>query len=490
MLAKPDGDQLLRQAIESASEWQPPHYEDETDAPHIFSPTGQTETANARRLVTTHGDDIRYVDQWGKWLVWDGRRWAIDQQRTMDAFAKGVAGRLWQEAALAAPGTEDKGLLTMLGYCKASNKATGISAMIALARSEHGVPILPSQLDQFPWLLNVLNGTLDLRTQQLKAHDRRDYITKCCPVEYRPNADCPQWLAFLNRIMDSNSKLLTYIRRLVGYCLTGETTEHVLPFLHGDGANGKSTFVNTILSLLGEDYAIKAPPDLLLAKKSAHPTELTDLHGRRFVACIEAEDGRRMAESLVKELTGGDRIRARGMRENFWEFQPTHKIWLVANYKPVIRGQDYGIWRRVKLIPFNVIIPDDEQDKQLPAKLLKELPGILNWALAGCQEWQSIGLKEPTEVTAATNEYKEEMDEVGRFIAESCDVREDRQVGATDIYNAFLAWGGNKHITQHRFGAELRKRGFDNSGRLTAGPNRGRKMWRGIGLLAGENCQE
>ncbi|MEO8495520.1 MAG: phage/plasmid primase, P4 family [Planctomycetota bacterium] len=218
---------------------------------------------------------------------------------------------------------------------------------------------------------------------ELRRHDIDDSITKLSKVQYDPKADCPTWREFLDRIMAGNSELIAYLRRLVGYCLTGCTTEQVLPLLYGTGANGKSVFLNTVQALQGRDYAIKAAPDLLLAKKGAHPTELADLHGKRFVACIESDDGRRLAESLVKELTGGDSIRARRMREDFWEFAPTHKIWLATNHKSTVRGTDHGIWHRVKLIPFTVTIPDDEQDKELPNKLLAELPGILTWALLG-----------------------------------------------------------------------------------------------------------
>jgi P4 family phage/plasmid primase-like protien len=244
----------------------------------------------------------------------------------------------------------------MDAFCKASNSEHGLRAMLALARSEPGIPILPGELDGDPWLLNVLNGTIDLRTGTLRPHDREDRITKLADVRFDSEADCPVWIGFLQEVLP-DPDLREFVRRLVGYRLTGSTQEHVLPFLFGVGANGKSTFLNTIQSLLGITYAIKAPADLLLAMRNeSHPTELADLFGKRLVCCNEAEDGRRLAESLVKELTGGDKIRARRMREDFWEFSPTHKIWLAANHKPSVRGTDHGIWRRIKLIPFTVTI--------------------------------------------------------------------------------------------------------------------------------------
>ena len=194
------------------------------------------------------------------------------------------------------------------------------------------------------------------------------------------------------------------MQRLAGYALTGDTSEHVLPFLYGTGANGKTTLINALMQTLG-DYAQLAAPDLLLAKRGAHPTELADLFGMRFVASASVEDGRRLAESLAKQLTGGDRVKARRMREDFWEFEPTHKIFLAANHKPIVRGTDHGIWRRVKLVPFTVTVPAEEQDKRLAEKLTAEAAGILAWAVRGCLDWQSDGLGEPEEVKAATKEY-------------------------------------------------------------------------------------
>jgi len=222
------------------------------------------------------------------------------------------------------------------------------------------------------------------------------------------------WRTFLEKIFAGKDELIGYMQRLVGYCLTGVTEEHILPFLYGTGANGKSTLVETILKLMGPDYAMKAAPDLLMAKRGeSHPTDRADLFGRRFVACIETEESRHMAEALVKEITGGDRMRARRMREDFWEFTPTHHVWLAGNHKPVIFGTDHGIWRRLKLIPFDVVIPDAEQDKKLPSKLAGELPGILNWAIAGCLDWRQGGMREPSIIHAVTGKYAAEMDEVG-----------------------------------------------------------------------------
>ncbi len=447
-------------------------------------PSGRTDAANARRLVAKHGGEIRWVGHWDKWLIWDGRRWAGDKQLRIELVAKEIAAALWQEISrYVAAGNPDKMTLGyMVAWAKSSNSAGGIRAMVALARSEAGIPIGPDELDCDPLALNVENGTIDLATGKLREHRKEDYLTKLAPVTFDAAADCPTWRAFLDRIFAGDANLTGYTQRLVGYSMTGLTQEHVLPFLHGNGANGKSTKVETIIKLLGPDYAMKAPPDLLMAKRGeSHPTERADLFGKRLVACVETEAGRRLAESLVKELTGGDRVRARRMREDFWEFAPTHHVWLVSNHKPAVIGTDHGIWRRIKLIPFDVVIPDAEQDKQLPTKLEAELPGILNWAIAGCLEWQKSGLREPDIVKAATGGYQTEMDDVGQFIDEHCERGPDFVEPATELYRAYLAANPGCGMTQKEFGNGLGRKGFTRK-RITSGVWKARHGWMGLRL--------
>ena len=445
---------------------------------------GRTDATNAVRLIDRFGSDVRWVGTWDKWLAWDGRRWRMDQVRRMDRHAKYVADRIWKEiAAVVATGDVDAATVnSMYSFGKASNAAGGVRAMLALARSEPGVAIAIDELDADPWLLNVTNGTVDLKTGELRKHRRGDWITKMAPVAFDPEAVCPIWNKFLSRIFAEHDELAGYMQRLAGYVLTGTTEEHLLPFLFGLGANGKSTLVEILLKMLGSDYSMKAPPDLLLAKRGeSHPTERADLFGKRFVAAVETEAGRRLAESLVKELTGGDRIRARRMREDFWEFAPTHKVWLAGNHKPRVFGTDHGIWRRLKLIPFDVTIPDDEQDKKLPLKLAAELPGILNWAIAGCLDWQRDGMQEPAVVIEATKEYAEEGDEVGDFIAGECVLGEEFKAPATQLFEMFQHKNPASKMSQHIFGQNLSQRGF-RSVRITAGPQKGRKAWQGLKL--------
>jgi len=452
----------------------------------LETPAGRTEIANGKRLIAKHGDTLRWCDPWGKWLVWDGKRWAIDQQRAVESQAKGVIQGLWDDLAgfIRSGASGDDAVKAILAFLKASGSAHGIDAMVRLARSETGIPILPAALDTDPWVLNCLNGTLDLRTGVPRPHKRDDYLTKLCPVVYDPGAECPMWLSFLDRIVP-DANLRSFLRRAVGMSLTGNVLDHVLLFLYGTGSNGKSTFVNTIHKMMGADYAMKAVPELLILKKNeTHPTERADLAGKRFVACIETSEGKRLAESLVKELTGGDPIRARRMREDFWEFDPTHKIWLAANHKPVIKGTDWGIWRRVKLVPFTVPIPDGEQDKGLSAKLLVEAPGILAWAVSGCIERQKDGLGEPEVVQSATAEYRREMDVLGAFLDEECVTGEACLVRAKDLYAAYkhrAETAGEDVMTQTAFGNALTERGFRKD-RPDAGPHRKKTVYLGVAL--------
>jgi P4 family phage/plasmid primase-like protien len=442
-----------------------------------------TDLANARRAHRMYGEDLRYVCEWGKWLAWDTKRYAVDQQRAMDCLGKAVADYRWQDAArLVRKGMGDLAE-DAIKFAKYSASATGVSNLLALLRSEPNVPVGIGALDSDPWLLNLQNGTLNLKTCELQPHRRADLLTKIMPFKYDAGANCPTWLRFIREITCDDTELANYLCRAVGASLVGVVRDHALFFCYGHGANGKSVFLNSIMALLGIDYAMKAPPDLLLARKGeSHPTERADLFGKRFVACIETEDGRRMAESLVKELTGGDAIRARRMREDFWQFRPSHKLWLASNHKPTIRGNDAGIWRRIRLIPFNATFTPDQQDRELPEKLLNELPGILNWAVVGCAQWQERGLDEPACVLQGTNDYRVQMDTVGNFISDCCLIDARASVSATIIYRAYVTWcenNGEHAMTQKRFGLQLSERGI-GQGRDVPG----RTIRLGIGLLS------
>jgi putative DNA primase/helicase len=444
-----------------------------------------TDLGNAERLVEKHGQDLRYCHLWGKWLVWDGRRWKIDDTAEVARRAKEVVRLMYAEAANIEDKDERRALINFAMRCEQSGR---LAAMISLASSEPGVPVLPEELDTDPWLLNVRNGTVDLRTGRLLPHRRENLITKLTDVEYDEAASCPRWEQFLDEIMLGNKNLVRFLQRAAGMSLTGDVSDHVLLVLYGTGRNGKSTFLNTLLAVMG-DYGMQAMPDLLMAKyNDRHPTELADLFGKRLVVSIESEQGRRLAETLVRQLTGGDKIRARRMREDAWEFHPTHHLWMATNHKPVVRGTDVAIWSRLKLIPFSAqfLDGDPKQDKHLYQKLLNELPGILRWCVEGCLAWQKEGLGVPAEVKAATEDYRAEQDVIAAFLADCCVRGPLAKVAVKDVYKAYTQWceeNGERPVAQRELSSRLIERGFD---RYRGGPN-GSYMWRGFELCTDVN---
>jgi P4 family phage/plasmid primase-like protien len=430
-----------------------------------------TDIGNAERLIARHGGDLRYCHAWRKWLIWDGTRWRVDDCGAVKQRAKDTVRSIYEEAGAAGKEGERKALAD---HAKRSESRQRVEAMISLAES--AVPVRPEELDPDPWLLNVSNGTVDFRTGELLAHHRENLITKLAPVSYDRDARAPTFEKFLERILSSEA-LRRFVQRAIGYAASGVVSEEMLPIFYGVGANGKSTLVNVVMEVLG-DYAVQAAPELLLAKRGSHPTELADLFGRRFVASVETDEGRRLAESLVKQLTGRDRIRARRMREDFWEFSPTHTVFLATNHRPEVRGTDHAIWRRIKFAPFEVTIPEEEQDKRLPGKLRAELSGILAWIVRGCLDYQREGLGEPEEVKKATEGYRSEMDVLAAFIEDRCVAHPNAHVGATPLYQAYKEWcedAGEDQLTQTKFGRSLKERGFRNE-------KVGVVTWHGIGL--------
>lgn len=419
-----------------------------------------TDLGNAERLAHRHGKDVRFCHEWGKWLVWAGTHWQIDTSGEIERRAKETIRSLYGEASKIIDDVQRKSLVQ---HAQRSESIRSLQAMINLVKSEPGIPVSSAQLDEDPYALNCLNGIIDLSSGTLSPHTQDSLITKIIPVSYDPKQKCPRWMNFLNVIMNGNQNLIEFLQRAVGYSLTGNIQEQCLFLLHGCGANGKSTFLETIGYMLG-DYSQQTPTEMLLARDhSGVPNDIARLRGSRFVTASEVDEGRRMAESLVKQMTGGERLTARFMRGEYFEFVPEFKLWLASNHKPTIRGTDDGIWRRIRLIPFEVTIPPAKRDKDLLDKLKVELPGILNWAVEGCLKWFDKGLSVPEEVRAATADYKGEMDIIAGFLNECCRTDTRLSIPSQRLYKRYQDWcrdSGEFELSQKKFSMRLSEKGF------------------------------
>ncbi len=441
-----------------------------------------TDLGNAERLVHRHGNDLRHTRSRG-WLAWDGRRWATDETGEVMRRAKGTVRAMYPEAAMLPDKHERE---TLAGHAIDSEDVARLNAMVKLAETEPEIAITPAKLDTNPWLLNVLNGTLDLQTGKLSAHRREDLITKLAPVSYDPRATCPRFMQFLTEVQPCIA-LRAYLKRLSGYGATGVIREHVLPVFYGVGRNGKGVFTNTVQHVFG-DYALTVPAELLMAKQNPdHPTGLSDLFGCRLAVAAETEQNRGLATALVKQLTGGDPIAARRMHKDFFRFLPTHKLLLSTNHRPVIKETKDAIWDRVHLIPWEVRFPPDKQDKELGEKLRAEASGILSWIVEGCLEWQRLGLAPPPRVVAATAQYREDMDQLGDFLTECCVLEAGARVARPTLRNAYELWardiGLRFPLDPKGFAESLRERGCTE---LTSMREPGRpkpvRGWEGIRL--------
>ena len=445
-----------------------------TDSPNL------TDLGNAKRLVQMCQDELLYCPNHGTWYLYDDTHWRRDMDGGVFRRAKAAVATIFDEAANE---TDPNRQTELRRHALRSESARAINAVVQLASTEIEVSIPSQRLDEDLWLFNVANGTLDLKTGKLQEHDRTDYITKVSSVVYDPEATCPMWDEFVSYAMEEDTEVVDFIHRFFGYCLTGLSTEQVLLFMEGTGCNGKTTALLMLMHILG-DYAIQGAPGLLLAKKNeSHPTEVADLEGTRFVANSEVEKGKPFAESLIKQLTGSDQIRARRMRQDFYEFAPTHKLCIAANHRPIIKGNDEGIWRRVIRIPWNRQIPDDKKDPFFLDKLKLEASGILNRVMEGCAAWQESGLQPPEKVTLATDEYREEMDVLAEFMEERCILGAGQRVPQKEFYLSYVEWCEElqqRPQNYRLFNRQMKERNYKVRVLRVNGKNS--KCWDGISL--------
>ena len=392
---------------------------------HLPRPPDYSDEALALRFSAQYGADWRYVAGFGRWYWWDGTRWVLDE--TLKVFD--LARLVCREAS--AETVKDS-----LGRAVASAKTVAAVELLAKADRRHAAPI--DLWDANPLLLNTPGGIIDLKTEEMRPHRREDYCTKVTAVA--PGGRCPIWHKFLDRVTGGDAELQEYLKQVAGYALTGNISEHCLFFLYGTGRNGKTTFIRALSDIAGS-YAAVAPMETFVATRNEqHPTELAGLRGARLVTANETEEGRRWAESRIKALTGGDRITARFMRQDFFTFTPQFKLLIAGNHRPGLRNVDEAIRRRFHLIPFNQIISEDEQDPALPEKLKAEWPGILAWMIEGAVEWGMMGLRVPEAVQRATQDYLSAEDLLERWVQERCALDPNLTMTTRDLYADWQKW--------------------------------------------------
>jgi putative DNA primase/helicase len=420
-----------------------------------------TDLGNAKRLVARHGENIRFVPEWEKWIIWNDSRWQIDGDGAIMRLAKDTVEAMYSEA-MSLSGSEREALLK---HAMKSQGEARLRSMISLAQTEAEVVVAATRLDADPWLLGVQNGVVDLKSGKFRAALRPDFITKRANVVYNPQAECPNWTKFLDTVMGGDADLQRYIQRVVGYLLTGSVREEVMFFLYGTGRNGKSTFRETLHALLG-DYALAADAGLLIERKVAGGAseEVARLKGRRLVAVNETAESEQLNEARVKFVTSQDMITARNLYGHFFDFFPTHKTFLATNHKPIIKGTDEGIWRRVQLVPFTVTIPEGAVEKDFrERRLMPELSGVLNWALEGLRDYQEVGLEPPEAVKASTDDYRNDMDVVGQWLAERCEVDPSARVLTSVAYQDYYQWAADEvgwEVNKLKWRRKLSDRGF------------------------------
>ncbi len=420
-----------------------------------------TEAGNALRMVEQHGSELHWVPELGSWFIWNYVRWLRDADGEIMRLSKSVARSFLRAAS--EPGLSKAEVSDLVAHAKLSESLRGLRATPELTKSEPGITISQEMLDVDTMLIGTPTGTIDLRSGEAIAPNPAHLITKSTGVAFDPAATCPIWDRVVREVFDENPELIGYFWRLCGYFLTGCTNEQIIVFAYGTGANGKSTLLTILLSVLGE-YAKQTPAETFSLKlPGAIRNDLARLLKARLSVSTETAEAARLDEPLVKQLTGGDPVAARFLRQEYFEFVPQFKIIIATNHKPIIRGDDHGIWRRVHLLPFTKTIPPEQRDKKLTEKLYGEREGILAWMVRGCLEWQQRGLDAPPAVLKATEAYRDDMDVFGQWLDECCVIAANAAVQSKDAYESYKKWvasRGMKAMSQSPFSRKLEDRGF------------------------------
>ncbi|MBU1568152.1 MAG: DNA primase [Proteobacteria bacterium] len=435
-----------------------------------------TDLGNSKRLINEFGENIRYCVTAKEWLVWNGQNWEVDYKAETSRMARVVVKNMYLEASTIEDEVERKKIAQ---HAMKTESLSRLNAIKAMAKDDFRVRVRAEDLDKDHWALNCQNGTIDLKTGELLPHDPKKLITKIVPTDYLQETDCPAWKAFLHTIMGGNEEMIQFLQRAVGYSLTGDTSEQCFFILYGSGANGKSTFLNPLIHMLN-DYAKQSPPETFLnLQRRGVNNDIARLKDARFVTATEPEANQSFAEGVLKQLTGGDTVSARFLHQEFFDFKPVFKLFLATNHKPHVTGKDHGIWRRIRLVPFEVTIPKEAQDPKLTQKLKEELPGILAWAVCGCLDWQANGLGQPQAVVKATEEYAREMDSLTRFVEDCCVTGAMKKVSTNDLYSSYSSWceqEGEESLPKIAFARQVRGKGFSAYRTSTE------RGWRGVGI--------
>jgi putative DNA primase/helicase len=379
----------------------------------------------AIHFANKHAHELRHVAKWSRWMVYDGVRWQFDEKLKVFTYARKLC------RAVAKTANDPK-------VRKQIASAKTVGAAVSLARSDQRIAATVDQWDTDPWLLNTPGGVVDLRTGKMREHRPDDYMTKCTAVT--PHGDCPRFKQFFAEVTGNDREMMEYMQRVDGYSLTGLTKEHSFFFYYGTGRNGKGVKLNTTGGILA-DYHQAAPLETFVSQQSRHETELAMLMGARVVTVGETEAGKRWTESKIKTLTGGDPISARFMRQDFFTYTPTYKLHISGNHRPGLNSVNVAIASRVKLLPFEITIPEEKRDQDLTEKLKAEWPGILAWMIEGCVEWQRVGLNTPAKVREAVQAYINDEDKLGLWISECVDTTKPNEYSSsTDLFASWKEW--------------------------------------------------